>query len=57
MPFANISCSLALAVGLAFTSAFASAQPADTSPTSAEQVQLQQIRSATLKIAYADTTS
>lgn len=57
MPFANISCSLALAVGLAFTSAFASAQPANTSPTSAEQVQLQQIRSATLKISYADTTS
>jgi len=56
MHFANISGSLALAVGLAFTSAFASAQPADTSPTSAEQVQLQQIRNATLKISYADTT-
>ncbi len=56
MHFANISGSLALAVGLAFTSAFASAQPADTSPISAEQVQLQQIRNATLKISYADTT-
>jgi len=56
MHFAKISSSLALAVSLAFTSAFASAQTADTSATPAEQVQLQQIRSATLKITYADTT-
>lgn len=56
MRFAKISSSLALAVSLAFTSAVALAQPAGASATPDEQVQLQQVRNATVKITYADTT-
>lgn len=56
MHLTKISSSLALAVSLAVTSAFALEQPAGTSATPAEQVRLEQIRSATVKITYADTT-
>jgi len=56
MRFAKISSSLALAVSLAFTSAVALAQPAGASATPDEQLQLQQVRNATVKITYADTT-
>jgi len=56
MHVAKISSSLALAVSLAFTSAFALARPAGATITPDEQVQLQQVRNATVKITYADTT-
>lgn len=48
--------SLALAISLASGGAFAQAAATETSATPQEAVQLQQIRNATVKITYADTT-
>ena len=57
MHFAKISSSLALAVSFAFTSACVLAQSnGDSSAATASHVQLQQIRNATVKVTYADTT-
>lgn len=56
MHFAKISSSLALAVSIAVTSACALAQPSGSSTSATQQVQLQQIRNATVKVTYADTT-
>lgn len=56
MHFAKISSSLALAVSIAVTSACALAQPSGSSASATQQVQLQQIRNATVKVTYADTT-
>lgn len=56
MNFAKITSSLALAVGIAVTSACALAQSTDPTTATTQQVQLQQIRNATIKVTYADTT-
>ena len=56
MPIKTFTSSLALALSLAAGAAFAQ-EPRATSPAAApEDVQLQQIRNATVKITYADTT-
>ncbi|WP_193074065.1 MBL fold metallo-hydrolase [Pseudomonas sp. FME51] len=51
-----LASSLALALSLASGTAFSQAASADTSAAPQEAVQLQQIRNATVKITYADTT-
>lgn len=56
MNFAQLGTTLALATAIAFTSIGASAQPSEPAATQAQAVQLQQIRNATVKITYADTT-
>ncbi|SDR77662.1 L-ascorbate metabolism protein UlaG, beta-lactamase superfamily [Halopseudomonas litoralis] len=51
-----LASSLALAISLASGVAFSQAAATDTSAAAQEAVQLQQIRNATVKITYADTT-
>lgn len=55
MSMKTIISSLALALSLTTGAAFAPTQAATATPTT-EKVQLQQIRNATVKITYADTT-
>lgn len=55
MRFVTVSSSLALAVSI-LASACTLAQPAGAAPSATSQVQLQQIRNATVKVTYADTT-
>ncbi|CEA04181.1 aliphatic isothiocyanate resistance protein SaxA [Pseudomonas saudimassiliensis] len=57
MTIKTLASSLAVALSLGVAAAFAQAQPASAPATAdAEAVQLQQIRNATVKITYGDTT-
>lgn len=59
MNMKTLASSLAVALSLSIAATFAHAQPADTeaaAPGATETVQLQQIRNATVKITYGDTT-
>ena len=56
MQIRTLASSLALALSLAASGAFAQAQTAKTSAIASEPMQMQQIRNATAKITYADTT-
>ena len=57
MTIKTLASSLAVALSLGIAAAFAQAQPASAPATAdAEAVQLQQIRNATVKITYGDTT-
>jgi len=59
MTMKTLASSLAVALSLSIAAAFAQAQPATvdaTAPAATEAVQLQQIRNATVKITYGDTT-
>ncbi|MNZ37550.1 metal-dependent hydrolase [compost metagenome] len=56
MQIRTLASSLALALSLAASGAFAQEQSARTSAAPTEPLQLQQIRNATAKITYADTT-
>ncbi|MFA5677168.1 MAG: MBL fold metallo-hydrolase [Pseudomonas sp.] len=56
MTIKTLASSLALAVSLSVVAAFAQAQPATAPAAATETVQLQQIRNATVKITYGDTT-
>jgi len=56
MTMKTLASSLALALSLTAGVAFAQAQTGATEPAANEAVQLQQIRNATVKITYADTT-
>lgn len=55
MTLKTLASSLAVALSLTVAASFAQAQPA-TAAVAAETVQLQQIRNATVKISYGDTT-
>ena len=56
MQIRTLASSLALALSLAASGAFAQAQTAKTSAVASKPMQMQQIRNATAKITYADTT-
>jgi len=59
MTMKTLASSLAVALSLSIAATFAQAQPASvdaTAPAATEAVQLQQIRNATVKITYGDTT-
>ena len=56
MGFVKFSTTVALATAIAFTSIGAHAQPSETGGLQVQKVQLQQIRNATVKVTYADTT-
>ncbi|MBA1263654.1 MBL fold metallo-hydrolase [Stutzerimonas sp. NM35] len=56
MQFAKIASSLALAVSLSITGVFAAELPAKQASQQDAQIQLQQIRNATVKITFAGTT-
>lgn len=56
MTMKKLASSLAVALSLAVGAAFAQAQPGEAAQATTEAVQLQQIRNATVKISYGETT-